>query len=318
MTLMPPTPRMTDGSVSVVIPAFNSALTVAESVRSALDQSSPPAQVIVVDDGSTDDTLGRLKEFGDRVLYVTQTNAGVACARNTGIARATGDFVAFLDADDVWHPRKLEWQMQAFAAGGRAFGALGTGTFAWPASTMPDLAQIAPHVSEISWDQIAIRNPFTTSSMIVRRRVLDAAGPFDTDLRGPEDHDLWLRVAEASAVGILDAPLTGYRDAHGSLSKHAAQMERGMRRILEKLDEREAWGGRWLLRRASTAYADYSCAYMYAAAGEPRLALTRLRRSLLTYPVPYRKGTMRMRLARPKLLVALLLTLAGLRSGHAA
>jgi glycosyltransferase involved in cell wall biosynthesis len=97
-----------DAAISVVIPTYNYARFVCEAVDSALSQSLRPQEVIVVDDGSTDDTSDRLRQFGDRIRYVFQQNGGLSKARNTGIREARGDWVAFLDSDDIWHPRKLE------------------------------------------------------------------------------------------------------------------------------------------------------------------------------------------------------------------
>src|SRR6185437_11144924 len=94
--------------VSVVIPTYNSGPLVTEAVESVLAQTLPAAEVLVVDDGSTDDTPERLAAYGERIRYLPQANQGVAAARNRGIREATGDLIAFLDADDVWHPRKLE------------------------------------------------------------------------------------------------------------------------------------------------------------------------------------------------------------------
>src|SRR5206468_3536928 len=104
----------------------------------------------------------------------------------------------------------------------------------------------------------------------------------------------------------LGLPLTGYRTVAGSLSKQAAAMEAGMKRILHKLDARKAWNGRWLLRRKAYSYCEYSCAYMYREAGYPARALQGLLSSLAWYPFPYRRSEVRMPLARPKTFVMLL------------
>jgi glycosyltransferase involved in cell wall biosynthesis len=312
---------MTGPTISVVIPTFNSGSVVTQAVESALGQTSQPHEIIVVDDGSTDDTQSELRQFQQRIVSLRQQNAGVAAARNAGIARATGDFVAFLDADDVWHPKKLAFQIQSLQDHRPALGAVGTDTFDWPRVTMPEIAVVAPAstIECIDWDSLVVKNCLTTSSMLVRRDVLRKAGTFDTALQGPEDYDLWLRVAEIANVGVLPMPLTGYRNAEGSLSKHAEKMEEGMIRILDKLDRRDAWKGRWLLRRSALGYANYSCGYMYAAAGEPVLGLNRVFRSLVWYPFPYRRGTLESTLARTKLLMVLLLSALGVRKkrfGH--
>src|SRR4051812_15034062 len=99
---------MSRPSISVVIPTYNCARWVTEAVDSVLAQVLPASQVIVVDDGSRDDTARRLEPYLSRAVeYVRQENQGVSVARNTGVARSGGEYVAFLDADDAWHPRKL-------------------------------------------------------------------------------------------------------------------------------------------------------------------------------------------------------------------
>ena len=99
-------------SVSVVIPSFNCGSFVSQAIDSVLAQTCAPAEVIVVDDGSTDDTAERLEPYMDRIRYVFQENRGVSAARNRAVAESRGHCVAFLDADDVWHPRKLELQLK--------------------------------------------------------------------------------------------------------------------------------------------------------------------------------------------------------------
>src|SRR5436305_4940478 len=103
-------------TVSVIIPAYNYARYIAEAIDGALAQTHAPLEVIVVDDESTDDTPRVLAGYGDRIRTIRQPNGGAAAARNTGMAAARGEYVAFLDADDVWLPRKLELQLQRFEA----------------------------------------------------------------------------------------------------------------------------------------------------------------------------------------------------------
>jgi glycosyltransferase involved in cell wall biosynthesis len=297
---------MNRATVSVVIPTYNSAALVAQAIDSVLTQTIPPAEVIVVDDGSVDDTRHRLAAYGNRIMVMVQENQGVAIARNNGIRRARGDLIAFLDADDIWHPRKLEWQHEVLRQHSEV-GLLGTGVFGWPALTLPEAAA-APGVllDIVSWRCLAVKNYFTTSSILVRRPVLDKVGTFDHRLQGPEDHDLWLRVAQVSMVGNLRLPLTGYRSIGGSLSKQAVTMQAGMELILRKLDECQAWKGDLLLRRKAYGYLHYSCAYMHRASGDRRTALQNMLRSFAWYPFPFRRTEVRMALARPKMLLTLL------------
>src|SRR3954451_14848952 len=106
---------MPSAAISVIIPSYNSARWISEAVDSVLAQTLVPQQIIVVDDGSRDDTRSRVRRYGPPVEYIYQPNQGVSAARNTGMQAATGEFVAFLDADDVWHPRKAEFQLRVFS-----------------------------------------------------------------------------------------------------------------------------------------------------------------------------------------------------------
>ena len=119
--------------VSVVIPTYNYGHFVAEAVESALKQTYPNLEVIVVDDGSNDDTAERLRQFGNQIIYIYQQNKGLSSARNAGIRRATGEWVAFLDADDVWHAEKIAKQLAA-VGGDHDIGLIGSP----PAAVLPD------------------------------------------------------------------------------------------------------------------------------------------------------------------------------------
>lgn len=296
-------------TVSVIIPTYNSAALVTAAVESALAQTLQPSEVIVIDDGSTDDTRQRLSNH--RVRYLHQPNQGVAAARNLGLREASGDLIAFLDADDVWHPRKLELQIAAIEANPDVL-LLGTSVFDWPVERFANIDQ-AGVVTPTPWCKLAIKNRLVTSSVVLRRSALAQAGEFDTALQGPEDHDLWLRIAETGVVATLNLPLTGYRQVEGSLSRQATTMRAGMRQILRKLDQRRAWAGNHWLRRKAYGYCDYSCAYMAGAAGLPAQALGDVARSLLWYPLPYGKSEVRFPLARLRLLPMNLARLLRLR-----
>lgn len=302
---------MTPARTSVVIPTYNSGPLVVEAVESVLAQTHPAGEVIVVDDGSADDTAARLARFGPPVRYVRTENGGVSAARNRGVAEAAGDLVAFLDADDVWHPRKLEYQVAALARRPDV-GLLGTGLYDWPGAHPAVGPPAAGDLVPLRADDLVVRNSLVTSTVLARAAVLRAAGPFDRTLHGPEDHDLWIRVARRGPVANLRAALTGYRAATpGSLSKDAARMEAGMRAILAKLEADGVFGGRPLLRRKAWGYFRYSCGFMRHRAGEPGAAVRHLLRSLLAYPLPYGRPDVRSPFGRARLLGAA--ALAGLR-----
>ncbi len=271
-------------SVSVIIPTYNSGRWIVDAVRSAIGQDHPPHQVIIVDDGSTDDTAARLGPFGDGIVLERQENRGVAAARNRGLALATGDFIAFLDADDTWHPRKLALQLSAFERDA-TLGLLGTRTCDC-SKAAPDVERAS--VTPLALERLVVKNYLATSSVMVRREVIERAGRFDTTLQGPEDHDYWIRIAEAGRVGVLDAPLTGYRIVPGSLSRRAAPMESGVRRILGNLDARGFWQGKpALLRRHAYGYAAYASAFLHSDEGDHWRALGKIVESLAWYPLPF-------------------------------
>ena len=294
-------------SVTVIIPTFNCRQWVGQAIDSALNQTVAPAQVIVVDDGSTDGTTALLAGYGPRIRLLTQANQGVAAARNTGLSAPSTEWIAFLDADDVWHPRKLELQMRIIS-NHPEIGLLGTGLFAWPSSGIPTLAGDAiAELMPIRRDRLAVKNCLATSSILIRRDVVRSIGGFDPDLSGPEDHDYWLRAAEVTTTGVIPLELTGYRSVPASLSKRAACMEAGMKRILRKLDDRDFWCGDRLLRRRAYSYANYSCAYMHGAAGHYALAIRRLLDSMTWYPLPGRLTGEDVCFARARRLAVLLL-----------
>lgn len=271
--------------VSVVIPTYNSGPLVTEAVESVLAQTRPADEVIVVDDGSTDDTAARLAAYGPRVRYITKENGGVSSARNRGVAEANGDAVAFLDADDVWHPRKLELHSAVLAAHPH-IGLLGTLAYDWPVAAHPVAPAVAVAPQEYTADDLLVRNPITTSTVLIRTTVIRQAGPFDPMLQGPEDYDMWLRVSRLAAVAILPIQLTGYRiGTPNSLSKNAVRMESRLRRILAKLEADGVFCRRPLLRRKAWAYFRYNCALMYRDAGCRVTAVNRFVRSLAAWPL---------------------------------
>jgi glycosyltransferase involved in cell wall biosynthesis len=302
------------GSVSVVIPAFNSARYIVEAIEHALNQSVPPREVIVIDDGSTDDTHERLLPYLSRIEYRRQANLGVSAARNHGVGLATGDFIAFLDADDVWHPRKLEIQLRTFG-GQPDLGLLGTSAISWPGEAFVEIDDdAAPSLHPITWLDLAVKNRLTTSSVMARASVLRAVGEFDTQLQGPEDRDLWIRVARLAGVANLEVPLTGYRQVPGSVSLHARRCQEGMLRILGKLDRQGAWCGRSWVRRKAYAHVYHSCAWTYLASGMHGTAAGNVLRSLMWYPLPFRQEEVKSRFERPKRLAVSLLRSFGVRT----
>lgn len=204
-------------TVSVIVPAYNTERFVAEAIESALGQSVAPLEVIVIDDGSTDRTADVLQKFGPAIAIVTQSNRGLPAARNAGAAMASGYWLAFLDADDLWLPHKLERQLQKAADPRLAM--IYTDRFNIGERGILPIVQsaIQPLYSgDIFIPLLMLGNHITASSVTVRNEVFRALGGFAEDLRAAEDWDLWIRLAEHHLVGACTDPLVRYR-FHGSM-----------------------------------------------------------------------------------------------------
>jgi glycosyltransferase involved in cell wall biosynthesis len=306
--------------VSVVIPSYNSARYIVETIDSILAQTVQPAEIIVVDDGSTDESAQILAaRYDGRIRYIYQENAGVSAARNRGIEAANGDFIAFCDADDIWHPQKLEFQMDAFAripaaglVGTKGYILPGAGAGADAVARYDGLPENVCHF--VTWPQLVVKNYICNSSVVVRSSILNIAGDFDTNMQGPEDHDLWVRIAEISTVVNIQYRMTGYRMVPGSVSRQPKRCHNGMIRVLEKLDERKAWKGHWLLRRKAYSYVEHTCGFLYSAAGDLRTALKQSLRAFVTYPLPYRRREVNTHFERPKRLFMIVLRILRIKS----
>ena len=305
---------MNRAPVTVIIPTYNRADTIRDAVDSALAQTLPPAQVVVIDDGSQDDTSELLRDYAGKIVYHRQPNSGISVTRNTGARLSTEPFIALLDSDDVWHPRKLELQMRVMEQHPQ-LGMLGTAEFDWPAAVFPSVpADAAAPLIWLTWDHLVLRTSLLTSSILIRRSLFDQIGGFDSTMARCEDRDLFLRVAEVAQVAQLKLPLLGYRDTPGSASKQAASCEAAMRRILAVLDERKAWHGRWLLRLKAYSLMHQTCCDVQARAGNHAGAVKRAVLAMAYYPLPYGRKDVRLRFDRPKRLAVNVLRLLHLKA----
>lgn len=205
---------MNSAAVSVIIPTYNRASVLARALRSVSSQTLRPEEVIVVDDGSTDDTASMVRDYGERIHYLRQENRGPGAARNLGIAHATGRYVAFLDSDDLWFP----WTLGNFrhAIGENHQPSLVAGTeFSF---SQPDqLAQVER--DEAAWTYYAHYLASADDGVwiggcaaAIRRDELDSAGGFTEDHINGEDSDLWLRLGSAPGfLRITSPPTFAYR-----------------------------------------------------------------------------------------------------------
>ena len=222
-------------SVSVIIPTHNRRALVCEAVASIQAQRAVACEIIVVDDGSTDNTAAALRASAPDIRYMRQAQRGVAAARNAGVRCAAGEWLAFLDSDDVWRPDKLARQL-AYHASRPELGASQTGEI-W----IRNGVRVNPcrHHRKPDGDVFAaslVRCVVSPSAVLLRRELFDELGGFDETLEVCEDYDLWLRLGVHHVVGLLDEPLVVKRGGHADqLSRRHWGMDRFRVAALMKL-----------------------------------------------------------------------------------
>lgn len=213
-------------TISVVIPAYNAARYIAAAIDSALLQTYPAVQIIVVDDGSTDATPVLLHPYSQagKIIYVRQENKGLAAARNAGIRAASGDYIALLDADDIFLPEKLARQaahLDAHPDCGVSYCGLWHFNDAKPDTML--MLDYAYYSGAEVFRALLKKNFINPLSVVMRRSVFDTVGYFDESLRRSEDWDFWVRAAYAGIrFDYLPERLAKYRMGMASLSYNSA------------------------------------------------------------------------------------------------
>ncbi len=234
--------------VSVVVPVYNGAKYLRQALDSALGQTYPRLQLVIVDDGSTDSSAEIIASYGPRLCSIRQANAGVACARNAGIRAAAGDLIAFLDQDDWWLPEKVDRQVERFRAD-PDLGLVHTNILQYSETAGAFVdgvydTQPSPQLVGHCYDQLLLGNCVYNSSVMIRKAVLADTGLFDPGIPGNtvQDYDLWLRIARCSPFAYVREPLTALRlhPEQGTWNRRA--MLGDELRLLER--ELAALGGR--------------------------------------------------------------------------
>lgn len=243
------------GTVSIVIPTYNCARYIGESVSSAIRQTYENVEVLVVDDGSTDNTAEVLRPYFNKIRFIRQKNHGVSQARNTAIDMSSGEYIAFIDADDLWLPNKLEIQISFLERNKDVAGVCtdfstinSTGDVIMPRSIKkhyPIFKRYKLAMEKIFsyHEQLSVHSGLTkqnsefdvyygnifkalfrgnfikTSSFVVRKKDMLRIGGFNKNFHTQEDYEYWLRLAKEYELGYIDAPLTAWR-------KHDVQITR--------------------------------------------------------------------------------------------
>jgi hypothetical protein len=220
--------------VTVVIPDYNHARYVGDAIESVLAQTYQHVEILVVDDGSTDDSEEVVARFGTRVRYVKQENKGLSAARNTGIELARGEFIAVLDADDMYEPQFVSRLVGVLSADPEAEAAFCGYRFV-DAGNVP-LPQVEARRlrSEQVFVALVDGNFLVPEAWLVRRRCYMNVGPFDVSLTALEDLDMWLRISSGHrVVGVPDV-LTRHRVLPGSMSTDPARQHRNRLKVIGK------------------------------------------------------------------------------------
>lgn len=296
-------------TVSVIIPAHNSAATLVEALDSVVRQTRPVQEIIVVDDVSTDDTVRVFEDWQSKSasgpvarLLRQARNTGPAGARNAGIRAASGDWIGFLDADDAWLAGRIEAQLNTAATHPNAALLCG-GTLPLDPDHPPPRTIPAFRVTPLALDDFISHNPIATSTVLAWREAILDAGLFDEQFRGPEDYDLWLRIASRCECLQLETPLSRYRTTVGSLSMDERTF---LPQVLAVL--RKAFGPGGALaahpRQRRRAYAEQysSASWMAFNRGDRPAALRHLLHSWAYSLAPVHKERTHDRLLRLKLL----------------
>jgi len=253
---------MTEGAfhptVSVIIPVYNARDVIRATIDSVLAQTWEDHEIVVVDDGSKDGSADVVRAFGDQVRYIHQENTGAAGARNRGIEESTGEYIALLDHDDLWHPTKLEKQVAVLRQRPEV-GLVITRIMHIRSDGTPTGNIAGAYNPEDVFYHVFVKDYVPTpSSAMIRRSAFDAAGAFDPDFDSAalDDHELWARIATVCEIAAVEEPLTYHR----SRPAKPPEIALGHRRVLiAKLLERfgkDAAKREYLLREQAAYLSD--------------------------------------------------------------
>jgi glycosyltransferase involved in cell wall biosynthesis len=252
-------------SVTVMIPAYNAEIFIRKAIDSVLNQTRPADEIVVVDDGSTDTTRTIVESYGRHVRLMVQKNQGPSVARNWSMQTIQSDFVAFIDADDLMEPTKLEKQLRAFVRNSR----------------IPRLKELHYH--------LRFHNPgITPSCMMVRRSAYLEAGGFNTSLRGIDDWEFMARLFKVGPFCMVNEPLTRYRLSDHSLSSNAERIFQEVQLILDSfLLEGLSGMSRWVWRHRILSYQAFKAALTLRACRQNSAELRFILSSFAIWPSPF-------------------------------
>jgi glycosyltransferase involved in cell wall biosynthesis len=230
-------------SVSVIIPTYQKGPYISQAIESVLSQTYTDFSIIVIDDGSTDNTSEVLTKYKDKISIIRQVNKGPAAARNQGIKASNSEFIAFLDADDIWLPYKLERQVNMFLEDPAiALVYSDTLIFSNEVDYRKTYFDIFPPASGNVYQELFVSDFIPTLTAIIRRSCLNVTGFFDESVFGPEDYDLWLRISRLYPISFVPEPLARYRIIEGQITSNKERLIKNLILVKEKAmrDNQEA------------------------------------------------------------------------------
>lgn len=275
---------VSDPLVTVVVPVYDQAELLSEALESVANQTFERYEVVVVDDASPRSHESVVASFGPEFrLVIHDRNRGAGAARNTGIEQANGEYVAFLDADDMWRPEKLRRQCETLERSPSEVGLVYTGFVQYDTQGQAWAHEPTAH-GDIYADELERDRIYPTSTVMIRRECLDEVGWFDPDLPSRQDYDLWIRVTESYEVAYVDAILVEKREQSGSISMDFDRRVEGDRAVFEKVRERVVSFDP-LTRSRILSYHHHVLGRDYDSKGDRRAALRHLGLAIVRYPV---------------------------------
>ena len=259
-------------TISVIIPAYNAEYTIQETVKSVLQQSFSDFEIVIVDDGSSDRTLDIVREIADsRLKYFSYANGGSAMARNLGVSHATGEFIAFLDADDLWTSDKLELQFEALQKHPEAGVAYSWTYFSYE-TEQRSYADTSNCYEGDVYAELLIRNFLHNgSNPLIRKQAIDTIGLFDTSIISCEDWDFYIRLASIYPFVLVRKPQVIYRQTPGTKSSKTNVVENSVLSVIKRAfksappkykhleSQSLAWGYKHLARQHLKRQGDLNC-----------------------------------------------------------
>ncbi|MFB2917415.1 glycosyltransferase family 2 protein [Aerosakkonema funiforme] len=246
--------------VSVVIPAYNAMRYLPATLDSVFNQTYTDFEILIIDDGSKDETVEWVAQITDpRVKLISQQNKGVSEARNAGIANARGEYIALLDADDLWEPTKLEKQVRCLEDN-PAVGLVYTWVkYADEEGNPTEKVQTAYVDGDVLKHILQSNILCCSSTPMVRRSCFEDVGVFDSKLSGVADWDMWIRIASRYLFGLIKEPLVRYRQHPNNMSNNCQAMLLDFRKVIERSFASVPSNLQYLKNRA------YGHAYLYMA-----------------------------------------------------